>query len=228
MAVLPPEGYIPFSKLRIGQKKIRIIWSNLLMIFCLTGVVVFLAIKIHYLLALIFPISISFAITYSRQLLFWSNQQWISVGLSHPWSDEEDVDGECGVAIFLSEEKWVVVPLEGRLLKISSDELSRYSLILSNEEDEKIGYWDYSEVSDSIGNEIIELINMALALRDAQLRDADTDDPFEKSRERENKESLLLDREWGSIEPGQFDIQLGALARKFVSNNDQAYKDETE
>ena len=150
------------------------------------------------------------------------------MGLSHPWSVEEDVSGECGVAIFLSEKKWIILPAVGRLWKISSEDLNRSSLLLSNSDEEKIGYWDNNDVSYSLADEMIELINMALALRDAQLRDDDSQDPFEKSRVRENAESLLLEREWGSVEPGQFDVHLGALARKFVGNNDELGNDEVE
>ena len=69
---------------------------------------------------------------------------------------------------------------------------------------------------------------MALALRDAQNRGPGTTDPFEKSREREYEESQLLDREWGSVEPGQFDVQLGALARKITGRLDSDGDDELE
>ncbi len=228
MAVPPPDGYIPFSKLTVGQQKIKQLWGNLALTFVATGVTVLFVMKYHYLFAICFTLSLSLMMVYSMKLRFWGLQQWIAVGTAHPWFEGTESHGECGVAIFLSDKTWIILPLEGRLWKLSSDDSPRISLMLNTNDEEKIGYWNESDVSNTNSSELIELINMALALRDAQNRGPGTTDPFEKSREREYEESQLLDREWGSVEPGQFDVQLGALARKITGRLDSDGDDELE
>ena len=228
MAVHPPDGYIPFSKLTVGQQKIKRLWGNLALTFVVTGVIVLLVMKYHYLFAICFTLSLSLMMVYSKKLRFWGMQQWISVGTAHPWFEGTESHGESGVAIFSSDNNWIVLPLEGRLWKLSSEDSTRVSLMLNTNDDEKIGYWNESDVNSANSSELIEIINMALALRDAQNRGPDTTDPFEKSREREYDESQLLDREWDSVEPGQFDIQLGALARKITGRFSSDEDDEME
>ena len=228
MAVQPPDGYVPFSKLEIGQKKIRRLWGYLSSIFFLTGLIILLIIEYHYIFTLGVVLSMSLMIVHSRHLFFWSNQQWVAVGMHHPWADGDDIGGECGVAIYSSDDNWVILPLEGRLWKINNDEMNRTSLMLNNDDEEKIGYWNSGDVAENYSSELIEIINMALALRDAQNRSNDDEDPFESSREREYEESQLLDREWGSVEPGQFDIPIGALARKITGNSEERFSTEDE
>ena len=228
MAVSPPDGYIPFSKLIVGQQKIKQLWGHLALTFAATGVIVLLVMKYHYLFAICFTLSLSVMMTYSKKLSFWGMQQWIAVGSAHPWFEGSESHGESGVAVFCSDKNWIVLPLEGRLWKISSEDSTRISLMLNTDDDEKIGYWNESDVSSANSSELIEIINMALALRDAQNRGLGTTDPFEKSREREYEESQLLDREWDSVEPGQFDVQLGALGRKIGERFSSDEADEME
>ena len=65
---------------------------------------------------------------------------------------------------------------------------------------------------------LFRLVNIALALRDAQERAEGAEDPIEAARAREGEESILDHRTWEDTVSGSLTPEPGALLRRLRSD----------
>ncbi len=146
----------------------------------------------------------------------------IAVQEGHPWHDS-DAQTSTGVFVLDRDEEWVEIPAETRLHLSIEPLLGGLLLRDGDDEGEVIVRWS-GEMNDASGEKLVSLINMAQALREAQDRDIDEDDPFEVAREREtgddDHDHDLLEREWMDTTPGQIEVPLGAIIRKVTGSSE--------
>jgi len=138
----------------------------------------------------------------------------IAVNLGHPWIEEEHDMDLAEVALRTSKEKWLVLSGDSGMTRLKGD--SR-ELVL-HDDDAGTPLMVFS--SKRVGTRTVHWLNTALALRDAQ--NSSAEDPIEEARDREQQESIMLQREWDDTSAGQFDIRPGILFRGFSG----ALKDE--
>jgi hypothetical protein len=144
----------------------------------------------------------------------------IAVQEGHPWHDS---DAQTATAVFVldRDKEWITLPVGVRIHLSREPLLGGLLLRDGDDEGEVIVRWG-GEMKDASAEKLVNLINMAQALREAQERDIDEDDPFEAAREREisDDDGDLLQREWLDTTPGQIEVPLGAIIRKVTGSTE--------
>ena len=115
----------------------------------------------------------------------------LAVNLNHPFMDGRSF-GEAEVEIKLSDDRWVD-PGKHRIKAISDDLIGGFNIAHDTIDFPVLGHFSSSKKRTALLTRHVALINQAIALRDAV---NNIPDPIAEARERETKESGLLERSW--------------------------------
>ena len=115
----------------------------------------------------------------------------LAVNLNHPFMDGSSF-GQAEVEIQLSDGGWVD-PGEHRIKAISDDLIGGFNIAHDTIDFPVLGHFSTAKKRTALLTRHLALINQAIALRDAV---NNIPDPIADARDRETKESGLLDRSW--------------------------------
>jgi|GEM_PF-1891507 hypothetical protein len=138
-----------------------------------------------------------------------------AVGEGHPWHPSDEV-GDTSVWIQAADESWLKIPAKARIFP-QQDPILPQILLKRDDADGKV-LARIDGMLDKKSQKLLGLVNIALALRDAQERAEDAEDPFEAARDREQGESILEHRTWEATETGSMTPEPGALLRRMRSD----------
>lgn len=137
-----------------------------------------------------------------------------AVGDGHPWHPSEET-GNTAVYVLNSGDEWYKIPAKARIYPQQDPILSQTILRRDDVDGKLLTRLDGN--LDKNMRKLLGLVNIALALRDAQERAEDAEDPFEAARAREDGESILDHRTWEATEAGSMTPEPGALLRRVRS-----------
>ncbi len=115
----------------------------------------------------------------------------LAVNLNHPFMDGSSF-GQAEVEVQLSDGGWVD-PGEHRIKAISDDLIGGFNIAHDTIDFPVLGHFSTAKKRTALLTRHLALINQAIALRDAV---NNIPDPIADARDRETKESGLLDRSW--------------------------------
>lgn len=115
----------------------------------------------------------------------------LAVNLNHPFMDQDPL-GRAEVEVLFSNGSWID-PGSHRVKVIPDDLLGGFNLVHDTLDFPILGHFSDAKKRTPLLIRHMALINQAIALRDAV---NDIPDPIDEAREREKKETGLLDRSW--------------------------------
>lgn len=135
----------------------------------------------------------------------------VAVGEGHPWHPSEET-GSTAVYLLNAKQEWFEIPAKARIYPQQDQLLPQ--IILRRDEGDAGWLTRIDGNLDEKMKKLLRLVNIALALRDAQERAEGVEDPIEAARAREEGESILDHRTWEDTVSGTLTPEPGALLRR--------------
>jgi len=135
----------------------------------------------------------------------------VAVGEGHPWHPSEET-GSTAVYLLNAKQEWFEIPAKARIYPQQDQILPQ--IILRRDEGDAGWLTRIDGNLDEKMKKLLRLVNIALALRDAQERAEGVEDPIEAARAREEGESILDHRTWEDTVSGTLTPEPGALLRR--------------
>ncbi len=139
----------------------------------------------------------------------------VAVGEGHPWHPSEET-GSPAVYLLNAKQEWLKIPAKARIYPQQDPLLPQ--IILRRDEGDASWLTRIDGDLDEKMKKLFRLVNIALALRDAQERAEGAEDPIEAARAREGEESILDHRTWEDTVSGSLTPEPGALLRRLRSD----------
>lgn len=139
----------------------------------------------------------------------------VAVGEGHPWHPSEET-GSPAVYLLNAKQEWFEIPAKARIYPQQDTVLPQ--IILRRDEGDASWLTRIDGDLDEKMKKLFRLVNIALALRDAQERAEGAEDPIEAARAREGEESILDHRTWEDTVSGSLTPEPGALLRRLRSD----------
>ena len=199
-----PRGLILFSNTPLGREQHRDELKEKILISSVISVIIMLSlywfVSLKYLIIIVIIVFVLVCRNTDSSILNLP----LAVNLNHPFMEQVPVS-ESEIMINLSGE-WIH-PGQSRL-KLVKEDIRGWVVYKSDKDLTMLSDWKTKQ-KESVLNKKLAIINQAISLNNAV---NDTGDEFEDARDREEQDSILLEREW--LPEEDLDVQ-GPLSRIF-------------
>ncbi len=199
-----PRGLILFSNTPLGREQHRDELKEKILISSVISVIIMLSlywfVSLKYLIIIVIIVFVLVCRNTDSSILNLP----LAVNLNHPFMEQVPVS-ESEIMINLSGE-WIH-PGQSRL-KLVKEDIRGWVVYKSDNDLTMLSDWKTKQ-KESVLNKKLTIINQAISLNNAV---NDTGDEFEDARDREEQDSILLEREW--LPEEELDVQ-GPLSRIF-------------